>query len=375
MKRIAFNAAGSSAACAIPIFLLGIFLLPNSAHAQPVVGKSPPTRTLHSRVPATIVEDLKAGYFREALRKIEPDMAGHSGNADYQARYAQSLLGVGKNHEALKAIKKAVALAPRKASYYRVMGEVYGALAQQADIFSAMGLARHVLSSFRTAVKISPHDPKSLMDLAKYYIDAPGIVGGNLRKAHKIEALLDTIDPSDALLVRAHEAVKAHRYRKAETLLQHAAGLGHSSNSARVLGFLYMRRHRYTDELKTFLSITKRKPGDIRAWYWVGRASILSHSDYAEGVHALQHYIAASRRPDAAPALAFAHLRLGDLFRLTGKDYLACTQYAKAKKSHGAHSRQFKVDLGKSLRKLRASNPHDRKAITSREDFSRASCT
>ena len=355
--------------------LLGSLLFSIPAHARPLAGESPPTKTPHPRVPATIVKDLKTGYFRAALRQITPDMAGHSGDAGYQARYAQSLLGVGEDHQALRAIKKAVALAPQNGAYYRVMGEVYGALAQNADIFSAMGLARHVLSSFRTAVKKAPHDPKSLMDLAEYYIDAPGIVGGNIRKAHKIEATLDKIDPLDALLLRAHEAVKAHDYRKAEAFLQHAAGMDQSPHSARTLGFLYMRRHRYTAELKTFLSITKQEPGDIRAWYWVGRASILSHSDYAKGIHALKHYIAAPRRPDTAPSLAFAHLRLGDLFLLTGKDYLACTQYAEAKKAHGRDNRQFNIDLGKSLRRLRDSNPHDRDAITSRKDFSRASCT
>lgn len=375
VKRIAFDATGSRTVYAIPVILLAASLFPNWAHASPTAEESLPTKTLHSRVPATIVKDLKTGYFREALSKIEPDMASHSDNADYQERYAQSLLGVGKYRQALRAIKKAVATAPRKASYYRVMGEIYGALAQNANIFSAMGLARHVLDSFRTAVKIDPHDPKSLMDLGKYYIDAPGIVGGNIRKAHKVEATLDKIEPLDALLLRAHEAVNAHNYEKAEGLLQRAASLDHSSHSSRILGFLYMRRHRYIDELKTFRSITKQEPDDIRAWYWVGRASIASRSDYAEGIHALKHYIAAPRRPDTAPSLAFAHLRLGDLFRLTGKDYLACTQYAKAKKAHGSHSRKFNLDLGKSLRKLRASNPHDREAITSREEFSRADCS
>lgn len=301
-------------------------------------------------------------------------LAIHPDNPDYQYRYAQSLFGDGKNHEALRAIKKAISLGSPRASYYRVMGEIYGALAQNANVFSAMGLARHVLSSFRAAVKINPHDPRSLADLAKYYIDAPGIVGGNLRKAHEIEVDLEKIDLLDALKVRANEAVEAHSYTKAEILLRQAAGLDHSSHSARMLGFLYMRRHRYTDELKTFLAITKKHPNNVRAWYWVGRASTLSHSYYAEGIHAMKHYIGAPERPDAAPSLAFAYLRLGDLFRLTGKDHLACIEYAKAKKSHGAHRRKFRFDLGKALRKLRDSSPGYLKAITSLTDFSRVDC-
>lgn len=301
-------------------------------------------------------------------------MATHAGNADYEYRYSQSLLGAGRNREALRAIKKAVSLAPKDGTYYRFMGQVYGALAQNANIFHAMGLAKDVLSSFRTAVKMDPHDSKSLVDLATYYIDAPGIVGGSLEKANKIERDLEKTDPLNALRLRAHEAVAAHHYQRAEKLLRQAVKRDPTSHSAQTLAFLYLRRRRYIDGFKTFLSITKQRPGNIRAWYWTGRSSILGHTGYADGIHALQHYIAASERPDAAPSLAFAHLRLGDLYRLTGKSHSACIEYAKAKTSSGSNTKKLQYDLGKSLRKLRASNSKYTKSITSRKDFSKASC-
>ncbi len=302
-------------------------------------------------------------------------MATHADDGNYDYRYAQALLGAGRNRQALGAIKKAISLEPRNGSYYRLMGQVYGALAQNANIFHAMGLAKDVLSSFRTAVKFDPHDPDSLKDLATYYIDAPGIVGGSLSKAHQIEDTLRKISPLDALKVQAHEAAEAHHYEKAEGLLRQAAKLDKTPRSAQKLAFLYMRRHRYTAGFKTFLSITKTKPADIRAWYWTGRTSILSHSHYADGIHALQHYIAVSERPDTAPSLAFAHLRLGDLYRLSGKSHQACIEYAKAKKSTGSNGKKFQFDLGKSLKKLRNSDPRNISAITSRKKFSRANCS
>lgn len=374
MKRIFPEFVRYRVAYGIPIILIGAVLLANSADAHPIAKITSPSGAHSAHVPTVIVSDIRSGYFRKALKRLEPDMADHADNADYQYRYAQSLLGVGKNRAALKSIKQAISLAPKKASYYRFMGQVYGALAQKANIFHAMGLAKDVLSSFRTAVKYAPHDPKALTDLAMYYIDAPGIVGGNQGKANKIENTLKKIDPLDALKVQAHEAVQAHHYERAENLLQHAVKLDDTPHSAQTLAFLYMRRHRYTNEFKTFLSITKQQPGDTRAWYWVGRASISSHSHYANGIHALKHYIAAPDRPDTAPSLAFAHLRLGDLYLLTGKSHLACIEYAKAKKSNGSHDKEFQFDLGKSLRKLRNSNPHNIRAITSRKAFSRANC-
>lgn len=374
MKRPCPALLRSPVPCKIPAILTGGLLLASLAQAHPAANASSSSKAVRAQVPAVLVRDIETGYFQKALEKLGPDMAAHSGNADYWYRYAQALLGAGRNHKALSAIKKAISLAPRNGSYYRLMGQVYGALAQNADIFHAMGLAKSVLSSFRTAVKLDPHDPESLMDLAKYYIDAPGIVGGSLRKANKIKDSLKKIAPLDALEIQAHEDVNAHRYEKAEAVLHQAVKLDKTSHSAQKLAFLYMRRRRYSAGFKTFLSITKQTPEDIRAWYWTGRTSILSHSHYPDGIHALQHYIAAPERPDTAPSLAFAHLRLGDLYRLTGKSHQACIEYAKAKNSTGSHKRKFKFDLGKSLRKLRNSDSSNISAITSRKAFSGANC-
>ena len=374
MKRLSLNLLLSPAPYAVSAVLTGSLVLATSARAGPAANASSTAAAIRAHVPAGLVKEIRAGYFHEALKTLAPAMTAHSDDADYEYRYAQSLLGAGRNRQALGAIKKAVSLEPRNGSYYRLMGQVYGALAQNANIFHAMGLAKDVLSSFRTAVKLAPHDPKSLKDLATYYIDAPGIVGGSLRKAHKIEHTLKNIAPLDALKVEAHEAAEAHHYEKAEALLRKAAKLDKTPHSARTLAFLYMRRHRYTAGFKTFLSITRRKPGDIRAWYWTGRTSILSHSHYSDGIHALRHYIAVSKRPDTAPSLAFAHLRLGDLYRLSGKDHQACIEYAKAKNSNGSNEKKFQFDLGKSLKKLRNSDPRNISVITSRRKFSRANC-
>lgn len=375
MKHILFELVHRRVALEIPAILISAILLAHSAQAHLTTLPPSSSQTPHSRVPATVVNEIKSGYFRKAYDSLEPKMLDHADDADFEYRYAQSLLGVGKDRDALSAIKKAVSLAPRKASYYRFMGQVYGALAENANIFHALGLAKDVLSAFKMAVMRAPHDPKSLADLATYYIDAPGIVGGNRNKAHKIEDTLQKLDPLYALRVKAHEAVEDHHFKTAETLLRQAIKLDDTPHSAQTLAFLYMRRHRYRKEFELFITITRQRPADIRAWYWVGRASILSRSHYAVGIHALTHYITATERPDNAPSLAFAHLRLGDLYLLTGKTHSACLEFAQAKRSNGSNKNHFKRDLGKSLKRLRALHARNIGPITSRKDFSKADCT
>jgi tetratricopeptide (TPR) repeat protein len=326
----------------------------NSAYARSIAPNASTAASASSlQVPEAIVRDIKTGYFHRAASSLEPMMPTHAGDPDYQYRYAQTLLGAGRTDEALTAIKSAVALAPKTAVYHRLMGEVYGVLAKNAGIFHALGLARHALAEFRMAVKLDPQDPRSLADLATYYFDAPWIAGGSTEKASRVEALLDKLSPVNALQVRAQEARRAKDYAKAEVLLKQAARLDKTSDSLTTLAFFYLGKGRYADAFPVFQAITTKTPDDAQAWYWIGRTADLTHSHYADGIAALKHYIALPERPDGVPSLAFAHLRLGDLYRLAGRKNMARTEYAEAQKADGANDKQFKSELKKSLNKLR----------------------
>lgn len=354
MKRTSFTAAHSLIALGISAVLLTSAISSgSSAYARSIAPTITTAASASSlQAPEAIVKDIKTGYFRHAASSLERMMPTHAGDAAYQYRYAQALLGVGRTHKALHAIKTAVTLEPKSSAYHRLMGNIYGDLAQNASIFHALGLARHALAEFRMAVKLDPRDPESLVDLATYYFDAPGIAGGNTEKAHRIEKALDKLNPLDAIQLQAQEAIRAKNFTKAEALLKQAARLDKTSNSLTTLAFFYLNRNRYADALPVFRSLTTKTPNNARTWYWVGRTAILTHSHYAEGITALKHYIALPDRPDNAPSLAFAHLRLGDLYRLTARRNAARTEYAEAQKADGANDKQFKSELKKSLEKL-----------------------
>lgn len=106
----------------------------NSAYARsiaPDVSTAAPASSL--QVPEVIVRDIKTSYFHRAASSLEPMMPTHAGDPDYQYRYAQALLGPGRTDKALTAIKAAIALEPKTATYHRLMGEIYGVLVQKAS--------------------------------------------------------------------------------------------------------------------------------------------------------------------------------------------------------------------------------------------------
>ena len=63
------------------------------------------------------------------------------------------------------------------------VGRIYGEKADRAGFFSAAGLAKKVRTEFERSVEFSPNSWQARTDLAEFYLEAPGIVGGGKEKA------------------------------------------------------------------------------------------------------------------------------------------------------------------------------------------------
>lgn len=297
--------------------LLCLLLLPAAAYAA-------------GAVPDAVAKDVDAGYYRRALAPLQALVKEHPQDAEVQFRYGEVLLGMDKTDDALDAMKQAVALAPKDGIYHRGLGEVYGTEAEDASIFSALGLAKSSLAEFQAAAQLAPDDLDVHADLAAYYKQAPGIAGGDADKARAEEAVLGKLDPVRGLQQQAADAEYDKAYDQAETWLKQAAAQDAKGGSYAQLGQLYMDRKRYADALDAFSAAAAKSPADPTPWYWLGRASELGQLRYEEGIAALTHYLGTPDHPDASPSFAWAHLRLADLYLLSGNADLARSEYAAA---------------------------------------------
>ena len=283
-------------------------------------------------VPDSVVQDLDKGYSHRALAALEPLVKDHPQDADVQFHYGEALLNTGMTDDALAAMKAAVSLDPKNGIYHRGLGEAYGSAAQEAGLFSKFSLAKSALAEFQAAVQLAPQDVDGHADLATYYIQAPGIAGGSLDKAHAEEAVLAKLDPVRALLVQASEAQDNKDYGKTETLLKQAAALDKKTDSDLLLGAFYLDRQRFGEALDVFTSAAAMGSGNPTPDYFIGRAAGMGHLRYDDGIKALKEYLTQTELPDSAPKLAWAHLRLGDLYALRGDKDSARTEYATAEK-------------------------------------------
>ena len=79
--------------------------------------------------------------------------------------------------------EKAVEADSASADYQYRLGQMYGAKAQEANIFRKPGHARRARMAFEKAVRLDPDHLAARTALVEYHLRAPGIVGGSREKA------------------------------------------------------------------------------------------------------------------------------------------------------------------------------------------------
>jgi len=323
------------------IIFTGLFGLASfAAYAAPVV-------------PESVIKDIDAGYGQRALTQLRPLVQQYPRDREVQYRYGSALVAGNKLDEAQTAMKAAIETDPNASELHRVLGEAYGAAAERASVFGMYSLAKAALAEFQTAVKLNPNDPDAHADLAAYYIEAPGVVGGSLDKAHEEEALLDKLAPLQALQTRASEAQQKKDWAGAERLLRQAIAIDKKPDSLTQLAMMQLRAEHGSDALATFKTITTRADAPASSWFYLARSVGVAHAAPADGIAALKHYIELPERPDMAPNLGWAHLRLGELYAQNNQKDLAAAEIELARKQPPADDSRFSSALDKAVALLK----------------------
>ena len=99
-----------------------------------------------------------------------------------------------KNYlQAIEQLEGAIELEPDNPQYQHILAVSYGRAAEQANWFSAIGLARKTLEHLEIAANLDKHNLEILDDLMDYYREAPIFLGGDRKKADEIENLIEKL--------------------------------------------------------------------------------------------------------------------------------------------------------------------------------------
>jgi tetratricopeptide (TPR) repeat protein len=226
----------------------------------------------------------------------------------------------------IPACEKAVSLAPDNGLYHLWLGRIYGEKADHTNFVKAASLAKKVRVEFERAVQFAPNSWEARTDLAEFYLEAPGIVGGGEDKARDQANLLLPLNPCMAHWVRARIAQKNKDSASAEQ--EYRAAIDASEGGARAwlnLAGFYRRANRF-DEMERALRTMETRPLDHPAALMDGANMLYrcGRSD-AMAIRFVRHYLAAGT-VEEWPAFK-AHNLLGELLEKQGDLQSAAAEY------------------------------------------------
>jgi Tfp pilus assembly protein PilF len=271
-------------------------------------------------------EMLAAGQIDDVIAELNHRLASAPADAEASNLLCRAYFTLDAWDRAESSCRKAVSLDPNNSRFHLWLGRVYGEKADRANFMSAAGLAGKVRGEFERAVQLNPKDVEARLDLAEFYIEAPGIVGGGEQKAREQAQSVAAVNPGREHWIYARIAEKKKQTAAAEAEYRQFIDLSKGEAEAWLNLALFLRRQKRLDEMEqaivklsqaptTKLEVLEEASGML---YRAGRA-------YPLATELMRRYLDAGP-VEAAPAFKAHHL-LGLLLERQGDKAGAAREY------------------------------------------------
>jgi tetratricopeptide (TPR) repeat protein len=283
--------------------------------------------SLGARAAADSPKDpVAAGRVDDAIQTLKQQISHSPTDAEANNLLCRAYFMLEEWDHGISACERAVNLAPQNSLYHLWLGRIYGEKADRAGFMSAAGLARKVRSEFERAVELDPKSWQARTDLAEFYLEAPGIVGGGKDKALKQAEALASLNPAMAHYINGRIAEKNKDTATAEREYRAAIEASHGGAHAWLNLALFYRHQNRLDEMEQALRTMESRPLD-RAESLMDGGSILLRTgrNSALGIELVRKYLSG---PTVEEGPAFkAHYILGQLLEKQGDRSAAAQEY------------------------------------------------
>jgi tetratricopeptide (TPR) repeat protein len=175
---------------------------------------------------------MASGHADEAIAALQSKISSTPNDAQAYNLLCRSYFSMRAWDRGVSACEKAAALDPNNSLYHLWLGRIYGEKADTVNFFSAASLAGKVRNEFEKAVQLNPSSVDARTDLAEFYLEAPGIVGGGRDKAEAQAKVLASLDPAKAHWIEARIAEKKKDLAAAEKEYRAAIDASHGGAHA-----------------------------------------------------------------------------------------------------------------------------------------------
>ena len=323
--------------------------------------------------PAAAADDAKLlfdrGYLRQAAAACEKRLAADPHDAPAGALLARIRAEQGDKEAAMKLATAAAAADPKCADAQYALAECYAREAQHASVLRQAGLAGKMRKSCEAALAIDPNHVDALELSSDFYRLAPGIMGGDKKKAVEYVDRMVKVDPVAGWIKRAEMALsgKDRDTVRAAECFREAAAVQPPSPRAQValaswllprwrdpataeklalaaveaepwrtggwqvLAALYAYQERWPELEDVLKRSEAAEPLHLAPWYAAARQLVVSGKEPARAEGYLRHYLA--REPEiGAQSWAAARWRLGQVLEKEGKKAEAIAEMETAVK-------------------------------------------
>ena len=224
----------------------------------------------------TSPEDLfPGGHFK----KFRAFAAAHTAN-DAEGLYLQATVKqlFGDLDEAEKLAERAVAANPKEARYHYRLATISGIKAQRASVIHQFGLARKFKKEADATLALDPNHVRALDLMLTFYLDAPGVIGGDKAKARAVADHLMKIDPVEGYRAEITLARHEKQEDRVEGLLRKSFEARPASYEAQIDLGNWCASHKQLDEAAKHAREAIRLQPDRAGAYGL-LAVVLVHQD------------------------------------------------------------------------------------------------
>lgn len=273
---------------------------------------------------------LAQGRIDDAIVLLQERIAAEPAVAESYNLLCRAYLDLGNWNAAVTACEKAVKLEPGNSAYHLWLGRAYGQKADHSSFITAAGLADKVRTEFETAVRLAPTSVEARADLADFYIEAPGIVGGGKDKAEAQAREIAKLEPAQAHLVTAKIAEKKKKLAVAEAEYRTAIRLsGGTAGTWLGLANFYRRTGRFPEMEDAVVHATDPRLKRPDVLMEAAQVLINSGRNFPGATELLRRYLASPATVADAPVFK-AHYLLGTVLEKQGDQQGAVQQYRAA---------------------------------------------
>jgi tetratricopeptide (TPR) repeat protein len=301
---------------------------------------------------------IEQGHYKRAQAILAERLKANPNDAHSSCEMSKVSEAFQRWDEAIQQAQKAVSLDPKNAEFQAALADAVGSKlsAVSLGMFERMSLARRFKREAELALQLDPDNIDANEDLMEFHLDAPGLVGGDKKKAAELADRMVHINPVRGYLMKVELATHEKRTIEVESLLQQAisadpknyfartqaanfylskgdAGLTQAEAQAKqaiqldigraggytALATVYAQQSRWKD-LDSALDASQREvPDDLTPFYQAAKSILTGNqgSELSRAEKYMRNYL--TQPPEGnEPSLAAAHWRLGLILEKEG---------------------------------------------------------